>query len=52
MIVAECELVTPATAIPAGLQGDITDIKDAVSKNTTGEFNSYGFRQFGLDPER
>lgn len=52
VIVAECELVTPATAIPAGLQGDITDIKDAVSKNTTGEFNSYGFRQFGLDPER
>lgn len=52
VIVAECELVTPATAIPAELQGDITDIKDAVSKNTTGEFNSYGFRQFGLDPER
>ena len=52
VIVAECELVTPATAIPAGLQGDITDIKKAVSGNTSGEFNSYGFRQFGLDPER
>ena len=52
VIVAECELVTPATAIPAGLQGDITDIKEAVSGNTSGEFNSYGFRQFGLDPER
>ena len=52
VIVAECELVTPATAIPANIQGDITAVEEAVGKNTKGEFNSYGFRQFGLDPER
>ncbi len=52
VIVAECELVTPATTIPASIQGDITAVEEATAKNTKGEFNSYGYRQFGLDSER
>ncbi len=52
VLVAECELVTPATAIPKSIEGDIVSVEAATAKNTKGEFNSYGYRQFGLDPER
>ena len=52
VIVAECELVTPATAIPKSIEGDIISVETATAKNTKGEFNAYGYRQFGLDSER
>ncbi len=52
VIVAECELATPATAIPESIEGDIISVETATAKNTKGEFNAYGYRQFGLDSER
>lgn len=52
VIVAECELISPATTIPENMQADIISVKDAVEKRQDSSFNSYGYRQFGLDPER
>lgn len=52
VIVAECELLTPATPVPKDIQGDIISVRESVESSGNSSFNTYGYRQFGLDPER
>ncbi|MDD3153982.1 MAG: hypothetical protein PHS41_03885 [Victivallaceae bacterium] len=50
VVVADCEVVRPDTAIDDASLTEIRLIRKATEK--TGEFNSYGYRQFGWDPDR
>ena len=50
VVVAECEVIHPDTRISQEDAGQIEVIRKSAAENK--QFNSYGFRQFGLDSER
>lgn len=51
VIVAECDVVRPATPLPSGIEGEIKSVMDAIGPNV-GDSNSYGYRQYLLDDRK
>ena len=47
---AECETVRPDSPLPENISSDIQVIRSKV--RDAGEKNSYGYGQWGLDPDR
>ena len=50
VVVAECETIRPDSPLPENISSDIQVIRSKVRE--AGEKNSYGYGQWGLDPDK